>query len=214
MTIKSMSTSKSCAEGESEHHHHHSAAVQPTKEWYCPMCPGVESDAPGACPKCGMALERNPAFARQTGRLYTCPMHSAVRQDHPGVCPICGMALEPVQATLEDENAELRSMLLRFKVGLVLGLPVLVLAIRPLSVAASLVGAKLPAGERAFIAWFGVRGVGSLYYVAVAVGAGVLSAADAQLIAWTSIACVIVSIVVHGVTATPLSRRWLPPEAR
>jgi NhaP-type Na+/H+ or K+/H+ antiporter len=92
--------------------------------------------------------------------------------------------------------------------------PVLVLAIRPLSVAASLVGAKLPAGERAFIAWFGVRGVGSLYYVAVAVGAGVLSAADAELIAWTSIACVIVSIVVHGVTATPLSRRWLPPEAR
>jgi sodium/hydrogen antiporter len=92
--------------------------------------------------------------------------------------------------------------------------PVLVLAIRPLSVAASQLGAKLPAGERAFIAWFGVRGVGSLYYVAVALGAGVLSAADTELIAWTSIACVIVSIVVHGVTATPLSRRWLPPEAR
>ncbi|MET0731214.1 MAG: cation:proton antiporter, partial [Solirubrobacterales bacterium] len=36
--------------------------------------------------------------------------------------------------------------------------PVLVLAIRPLSVAASQLGAKLPAGERAFIAWFGVRG--------------------------------------------------------
>ena len=81
-------------------------------------------------------------------------------------------------------------------------------------VVASLVGSRLPAGERAFIAWFGVRGVGSLYYVAVAIGAGVLSAADAELIVWTSIACVIVSIVVHGVTATPLSRRWLPPEAR
>ena len=26
------------------------------------MCPGVEADAPGACPKCGMALEKNPAF--------------------------------------------------------------------------------------------------------------------------------------------------------
>lgn len=26
------------------------------------MCPGVESDKPGTCPKCGMALERNPAF--------------------------------------------------------------------------------------------------------------------------------------------------------
>ena len=27
------------------------------------MCPGVESDVPGDCPKCGMALERNPAWA-------------------------------------------------------------------------------------------------------------------------------------------------------
>jgi len=26
--------------------------------YVCPMCPGVESDRPGACPKCGMALER------------------------------------------------------------------------------------------------------------------------------------------------------------
>jgi P-type Cu+ transporter len=132
MEIVSMSDSKSCCEDGSEHHHqehhHPPASVQPTKAWFCPMCPGVESDEPGACPKCGMALERNPAFARQTGSLYTCPMHPEVRQDHPGVCPICGMALEPVGATLQDENGELRSMVLRFKVGLILGLPVLVLA--------------------------------------------------------------------------------------
>src|SRR4029453_10808789 len=113
MTIKSMSTSKSCCEGGSEHHHHdhhqHSATVQPTREWYCPMCPGVESDAPGACPKCGMALERNLASARQSGALYTCSMHPEIRLDHAGVCPICGMALEPVQVTGGDDNAELRS---------------------------------------------------------------------------------------------------------
>jgi P-type Cu+ transporter len=128
MTIVSMSDSESCSDGKSAHHHDHQATVKPTKQWYCPMCPGAESDEPGACPKCGMALERNPAFANRTAALYTCPMHPEVRQDHPGVCPICGMALEPVQATLEDENVELRSMLLRFKVGLILGLPVLVLA--------------------------------------------------------------------------------------
>jgi NhaP-type Na+/H+ or K+/H+ antiporter len=92
--------------------------------------------------------------------------------------------------------------------------PVLLLAIRPLSVAASLVRSKLPAGERAFIAWFGVRGIGSLYYAGLAVGAGVLSATDAELVVWTSISCVIVSILVHGVTASPLGRRWLPPGAR
>jgi NhaP-type Na+/H+ or K+/H+ antiporter len=92
--------------------------------------------------------------------------------------------------------------------------PALLLLIRPASVAISLARSGMPAGERAFVAWFGVRGIGSLYYAAVAVGAGVLAPAEADLVVWTAIACVIVSIVVHGVTASPLSRRWLAPEAR
>jgi len=29
----------------------------PTANYFCPMCPGVESEVPGDCPKCGMALE-------------------------------------------------------------------------------------------------------------------------------------------------------------
>jgi NhaP-type Na+/H+ or K+/H+ antiporter len=92
--------------------------------------------------------------------------------------------------------------------------PVLLLLIRPASVAASFVGSKLPAGERAFVAWFGVRGVGSLYYAAVAVGSGYLTGAETETIAWTTIAVVAASIVVHGITAAPLSRRLLPPEAQ
>ena len=38
----------------------HEAAAEswtPTKAYFCPMCPGVEADEPGACPHCGMALE-------------------------------------------------------------------------------------------------------------------------------------------------------------
>lgn len=38
----------------------HAAAAEswtPTKAYFCPMCPGVEADEPGACPHCGMALE-------------------------------------------------------------------------------------------------------------------------------------------------------------
>jgi sodium/hydrogen antiporter len=84
---------------------------------------------------------------------------------------------------------------------------VLLLVIRPLAVAASLVGSGLPAAERAFVAWFGVRGVGSLYYAAVAVVAGVLPPAETEIIVWTAIACVMASIVVHGLSATPVSRR-------
>ena len=60
--------------------HHHDESIQPTKEWFCPMCPGVESDRPGSCPKCGMALERNLTFRRLITPTYTCPMHPEVRQ--------------------------------------------------------------------------------------------------------------------------------------
>jgi NhaP-type Na+/H+ or K+/H+ antiporter len=92
--------------------------------------------------------------------------------------------------------------------------PALLLLIRPISVYLSMLGHRIPAGERTFVAWFGVRGVGSLYYAAVAVGSGVLAASEEKLVIWTAIACVLVSIVVHGVTAAPLSRRLLPPERR
>ncbi len=125
MKIEPMSDSHSCLKEGPGHHH---ASVEPTKEWFCPMCSGVESDRPGACSKCGMALERNPAYVKTVGTVYTCPMHPEVRQDHPGACPICGMALEPVQAAPEEDDTQLRDMLLRFKIGLVLGLPVIVLA--------------------------------------------------------------------------------------
>ncbi len=40
---------------------HAANTSRPTKAWFCPMCPGVESDHPGDCPVCGMALERAEA---------------------------------------------------------------------------------------------------------------------------------------------------------
>jgi sodium/hydrogen antiporter len=92
--------------------------------------------------------------------------------------------------------------------------PALLLVIRPVAVLVSLLGARLPAGDRAFVAWFGVRGIGSIYYVALAIGAGVLSADDARLITWTVIAAILVSILAHGATASPLSRRWLSAAKR
>jgi NhaP-type Na+/H+ or K+/H+ antiporter len=82
---------------------------------------------------------------------------------------------------------------------------VLIFLVRPLAANIGLLGSKLDRpGERAFVAWFGVRGVGSLYYVTVAIGLGVLNSQEESTIVWTAIACVILSIVVHGVTASPL----------
>ncbi len=63
------------------------------------------------------------------GTMYTCPMHPQIRQDHPGSCPLCGMALEPEAPTADDgPNPELADMSRRFWVGLVLSLPVFVIA--------------------------------------------------------------------------------------
>jgi P-type Cu+ transporter len=100
-------------------------------KYFCPMCPGVENDEPGDCPKCGMALERNPAWQPAAKTIYTCPMHPEIEQDHPGDCPKCGMALEPKTVTAadkEEDNAELRGMTRRFWVGAGLTLPVFVVA--------------------------------------------------------------------------------------
>ena len=87
--------------------------------------------------------------------------------------------------------------------------PVLLLIIRPLATAIAFAGSNLAASDRAFIGWFGVRGIGSLYYVAVALGLGVLSAEEAQTLFWTVAICIVASVVVHGVTASPLARRLL-----
>lgn len=83
----------------------------------------------------------------------------------------------------------------------------LLLMVRPAAVSVSFVGSRVPRLERLFIGWFGVRGVGSFYYVAVAIGAGVLTASEATTIYWTVIACVGLSIVLHGLSTTPASRR-------
>ena len=86
-------------------------------------------------------------------------------------------------------------------------------AVRPLACVVALAGSQLERpSEKTFVAWFGVRGVGSLFYVAAAVGAGVLAPAERDVLVWTVIACVLLSIVVHGITAGPSMRRMLTPQ--
>ena len=88
-------------------------SAAPATRYICPMCEGVESEQPAACPKCGMALEPElPLMATLT--RWTCPMHPEIEQDEPGDCPICGMALEPVGIAVEEDNAELDDMTRRF----------------------------------------------------------------------------------------------------
>ena len=59
-------------------------------DYYCPMCEGVESDSPGECPICGMALEPTRAPTLDRKIIYSCTTHPAVVQNEPGECPNAG----------------------------------------------------------------------------------------------------------------------------
>ena len=60
---------------------------------------------------------------------YICPMDPEVVSDRPGACPKCGMALEPEAPSLDDApDPELRSLNWRLKLGLLIGVPLIALA--------------------------------------------------------------------------------------
>ena len=101
----------------------------PGATFVCPMDPEVREARPGACPKCGMALEPEVATAPATRVEWTCPMHPEIVRDAPGSCPICGMALEPRNVVLDEAaNPELVEMSRRFWTSSALTAPLLVVA--------------------------------------------------------------------------------------
>lgn len=88
---------------------------------------GAASAPPSCCS--GHSHDVAPQDGVASG-MYVCPMCPEVRQDHPGDCPICGMPLEPefVAAGQPEDSSELDDMTLRFWLGAVMSLPVLILA--------------------------------------------------------------------------------------
>ncbi len=84
---------------------------------------------------------------------------------------------------------------------------VLVALVRPLSVLAVVRPGSVGRGQRRLLAWFGIRGVGSLYYLAFAVSHGV-EGALAERLGAAVLTAIALSIVLHGVSATPLMTRY------
>jgi len=85
--------------------------------------------------------------------------------------------------------------------------PLLLLVIRPVAAAIGMIGSTTTWLQRAFIAWFGIRGIGSIYYLMYAITHGV-SHETARLLTGLTLAVVATSVVVHGVSVTPLMRRY------
>jgi len=76
--------------------------------------------------------EQHPVAPASPGNAkdiaYTCPMHPEIKQIGPGDCPICGMALEPADPAAATDDSEYRDMRQRFRLSLVLTVPVFLLA--------------------------------------------------------------------------------------
>ena len=87
--------------------------------------------------------------------------------------------------------------------------PLLLFVIRPAIVLPLATGSMLGFGQRLFLAWFGVRGIAAIFYAAYVAHSGALSESETTTVFWTSVVVVMVSIVVHGVSASPLTRRLL-----
>jgi NhaP-type Na+/H+ or K+/H+ antiporter len=83
----------------------------------------------------------------------------------------------------------------------------LILLIRPLATALTIRRKELSTARRRMLAWFGIRGIGSIYYVTFALGTAV-DARWSNELASATLATVAISIGVHGVSATPLMS-WL-----
>ena len=85
--------------------------------------------------------------------------------------------------------------------------PLLFLVIRPAAVAIGLLGTDAKPNQRRLMAWFGIRGIGSLYYLLFAINHG-LERDLAQRLLSVTLVVVVCSVVVHGVSVTPLMQRY------
>jgi sodium/hydrogen antiporter len=134
-------------------------------------------------------------------------------------------------APLQQFNADLES-LVEFAIVIIIGallaiveIPlaaiavtvVLFLIVRPVSVLLALAGVPMEGEQRLLASWFGIRGVGSLYYVFLALAAG-WQGPEAERVMGIVIGVVAASIVLHGVSVTPLmnayerhARQWRRP---
>ncbi len=85
--------------------------------------------------------------------------------------------------------------------------PLLFLVIRPLAVFIGLAGASLSRTRLLLIGWFGIRGVGSVYYLAYAITHD-LQPDVARTLATITLSVVVASVLVHGASVTPLMSRY------
>ena len=90
-----------------------------------------------------------------------------------------------------------------FNLNAILFVLLFFIVIRPIATWLGLIGAKVSADQRRLISWFGIRGIGSIYYLMYAINHGLPDSLVEFIIAVT-LTTVTASIVLHGISVTPL----------
>ena len=83
----------------------------------------------------------------------------------------------------------------------------LLFVVRPVSVWLGLLGSSTSITQRNLISWFGIRGIGSIYYLAYAINHGLAPELSTILVGIT-LTAVAMSVLVHGISVTPLMRLY------
>ena len=155
----------------------------------------------------GIAPVARPADA--TGNIGT---HDSATPENPRDALV--LALEgfntPLERVAEVAVVMLVGALLShtdFSLDAAMLVILLLVVVRPLSVWVGLLGERVSRDQRILISWFGIRGIGSVYYLLFAINHGLPPALARELTALT-LTAVTVSIVVHGMSVTPLMRRY------
>ena len=105
-----------------------------------------------------------------------------------------------IMAMIGNVLATLRAPLLTWQSAALI--VVFFLLVRPIAVELSLLGSRASQAQRRLMSWFGIRGTGSFYYLVYALEHG--QAAQILPLAPLALAVVTGSVVIHGVSATPL----------
>ena len=94
-----------------------------------------------------------------------------------------------------------------FRFDILWFVPLLFLVIRPIAVAIGLLGTDAKPAQRRLMAWFGIRGIGSLYYLLYAISHGIQPELAQQLLSVTLVV-IVASVIAHGISVTPLMNRY------
>lgn len=162
----------------------------------------------------GLALQRvrEPPAAAASGRSGASPLAPVSDVEHHA-----SDMRESVHG-FNEQLERLAELAVVFMVGAMLAyaeplprawwfIPLVLLVLRPLSILPAVWGERLRWPLQAMIGWFGIRGIGSIFYMLLALRHAIdpaIAAVVASLTLWT----VAVSIIVHGITVLPLMKRY------